>query len=414
MSTTKQISPPVYGPLSQGHSYIRELICASRLWQEFTEPIEFAIWMASSEVDQKFLGHFATRTSETNPFLSGMLYKILGLSVILSKKLLRARKLRRLDPTRETKSFQLYHHILWLSREGLIIVEQYVHPMVADYVELRVLAYKLQASFYHIFVLFHNQPRVYHRGIQALPGSTSFIDIVNATAPTNGKDGTNAPESSVTSHPVEGGPVGAGSQLQPPGLEVPVQPKFAASFILPAIDYTPRATECFAYVAALADQLLPGSHPIRLSVKLEYAAYLYDCLNDSTACRRLAKQAIADVYNAQEGMDDESFEDAAELVSVLGKMVKRGGKTTSSTGGSSTGGAGDKSFSDVSQGTPSRDATAAADVSGTPKNRQQQPKSQQPTTPQQPITATRGTPSNVPGEAGLGLAIPQPVVANTI
>ncbi|KAF3480189.1 uncharacterized protein GIQ15_05536 [Arthroderma uncinatum] len=372
--------------------------------------------MASSEVDQKFLCHFATRTGETNPFLSGMLYKILGLSVILSKKLLRARKLRRLDPTRETKSFQLYHHILWLSREGLIIVEQYVHPMVTDYVELRVLAYKLQASFYHIFVLFHNQPRVYHRGIQTLPGSASYVDIVNATTPANRQNGGNVPDSStkpapMPSPPPEGGPVGSGSQMQPPGLECPVLPKFAASFILPAIDYTPRATECFTYVAALSDQLLPGSHPIRLSVKLEYAAYLYDCLNDSTACRRVAKQAIADVYNAQEGMDDESFEDAAELVSVLGKMVKRGGKTTSSAGGSSTGGAGDKSFSDASQGTPSRDA-GAVDLSGTPKHRKPQPKQQQPTTPQRPIPTSRGTPSNIPADAGLGLAIPPPTVTN--
>ncbi|EFR01550.1 hypothetical protein MGYG_04552 [Nannizzia gypsea CBS 118893] len=414
MSAVELLNTSAHGPLSPSHSYTRELICASRLWQDYTEPIEFAIWMASSEVDQKFLGHFATQTSETNPFLSGMLYKILGLSAILSKKLLRARKLRRLDPTRETKSFQLYHHILWLSREGLIIVEQYVHPMVADYVELRVLAYKLQASFYHIFVLFHNQPRVYHRGIQALPGSASFVDIVNSTAATDGQKAGNAPESSTkpasaSSHPAEGGPVGAGGYLQPPGLEAPAQPKFAASFILPAIDYTPRATECFTYVAALADQLLPGSHPIRLSVKLEYAAYLYDCLNDSKACRRLAKQAIADVYNAQEGMDDESFEDAAELVSVLGKMVKRGGKTTSSTGGSSNGGAGagDKAFSDASQGTP-------AEAGTTPKSSHQQSKQQQPSSPQRAIPTTGGTPSNIPAETGLGLAISPTTMANPV
>lgn len=157
------------------YSHVRQLIHASRLWQDSTELTEFTVWMASSEVDQKFLGQFATLTSRTNPFLSGMLYKVLGLSVVLSKQLLRARKSRRLDPTRQTKSLQLYHHILWLSREGLIIVEQYVLPMVADYAELKVLGFKLQASFYHIFVLFHNQPRVHHSGIQSLPGSTSQI-----------------------------------------------------------------------------------------------------------------------------------------------------------------------------------------------------------------------------------------------
>ena len=30
------------------------------------------------------------------------------------------------------------------------------------------------------------------------------------------------------------------------------------------------------------------------------------------------------MYNAQEGMDDDMFEDAAELVGILGKMMRRG------------------------------------------------------------------------------------------
>lgn len=273
-------------------------------------------WMASSEVDQKYLGLLAAGTSHDNPFLSSMLYKILGLSVILSKKLVRARKLRRLDRTRETKSLQLYYHIIWLSREGLVILEQYILPMVQDYIELKILSYKLRASFYHIFVLFHNQPEIHK------PGVSSFPDGQNGhTTPATDR---NRGSISTTPPPMEGGPVGG-----PPGLAKPQPPKPAASFLLPAIDYIPTASACFAYAADLADNLLPGSHPLRLSVKLEYAAYLYDCLHDADACRKLAKQAIADVYNAQEGMDDESFEDAAELVGILGRMIKRGGKTSS-------------------------------------------------------------------------------------
>ena len=116
--------------------------------------------MASSEVDQKFLGQFAKHIANDNAPLSSMLFKILGLSVILSKQLVRARKLRKLDPTRTTKSLDLYFHILWLSREGLAMVEQYVLPMVDTFGDLKMLSYKLRASFYHIFVLFHNQPPV--------------------------------------------------------------------------------------------------------------------------------------------------------------------------------------------------------------------------------------------------------------
>jgi hypothetical protein len=74
----------------------------------------------------------------------------------------------------------------------------------------------------------------------------------------------------------------------------------------------------------LAEKLLPGSHPIRLSVKVEYVAYIYDCLHEAEQSRRLARTSVRHVYEAQEGMDDESFEDAAEMVGILGRMMKRG------------------------------------------------------------------------------------------
>lgn len=84
----------------------------------------------------------------------------------------------------------------------------------------------------------------------------------------------------------------------------------------------------------LAEKLLWGSHPLRLSVKTEFSAFLYDCAKDADRSRRLAKNTIAEVYNATEGMDDEMFEDAAELVGTLGKFMKRG---LGSAGGSSSG-----------------------------------------------------------------------------
>jgi hypothetical protein len=74
----------------------------------------------------------------------------------------------------------------------------------------------------------------------------------------------------------------------------------------------------------LADELLWGSHSLRLSVKTEYAAFLYECVHDAEASRKLAKDTIAEVYDAAEGMDDDMFNDACELVTVLGKMMKRG------------------------------------------------------------------------------------------
>ena len=280
-----------------------------------------------------------------------MLFKVLGLSVILSEKLLRARKQRRLDPTRETKSVQLYHHILWLSREGLVITEQYVLPMVGNYTELKVLSYKLRASFYHIFVLFHNQPSVN----KAAGPFALFPDPLSPRA-SNGKWKQPSNRESILRSPSPPQTLGQRTRSgaigpAPPGLPPPPPVAIpSASFLLPAIDYIPTATSCFAAANTLAERLLPGSHPVRLSVKVEYVAYLYDCLHEGEQSRRLAKRSIADVYNAQEGMDDESFEDAAELVGMLGKMMKRG--LGGSGSGSTPGVAGGTSGSQGSRSTP--------------------------------------------------------------
>lgn len=295
--------------------------------------------MASAEVDQKALGNFAAATGLESPFLSAMLYKILGLSVMLSSKLLRARRLRRLDPTRGTKSLHLYYHIIWLSREGLLILEEFVLPFVEGIIELKILAYKLRASFYHIFVLFHNQPAVHSPGIASVSSNATIKDIPDmrfSPKEQNTRLSFRAKPEVISVPGLEDAPPANLRVPQvPPGL-APVQPpRPLSSFLLPAMDYTPTATACFNHAALLAERFLPGSHPLRLSIKLEYAAYVHDCLHDSAASRKLAKQAIADVYKAQEGMDDESFEDAAEIVGLLGKMVKRS-STKSSHGGSTS------------------------------------------------------------------------------
>ena len=98
------------------------------------------------------------------------------------------------------------------------------------------------------------------------------------------------------------------------------------------------ATSCFDMAAALSDHLLSGSHPIRLSVKMEYAAYMYDCLHDGEGSRKLAQQTIKDVYNAQEKIDNDRFEDAAEMVGILGKMMKRGLGSSGGSGSTRHGG----------------------------------------------------------------------------
>ncbi|KAF3056601.1 hypothetical protein GL218_06544 [Daldinia childiae] len=301
--------------------------------------------MASSEVDQKFLGRLAKSVEPNNALLASMLFKILGLSINVAGQLVKARKQRRLDTTRVTQSLELYFHILWLSREGLVMLEQYVLPMVGDYVELKVLAYKLRASFYHIFVLFHNNPPVSPMGIATTPQALAAEMTPEPLRVDKGKgvDRSNPaaflpPEymrSSVQpTHPYE-----QGIPAPPPGFEGQVQmpnftPEAAAAFLLPSVDYLPTAHQYFREAISLADNLLWGSHSLRLSVKTEYAAFLYDCVHDREGSRRLAKQTITEVYEATEGLDDDMYDDACELVTVLGKMMKRGlGAGSSRSGG---------------------------------------------------------------------------------
>ncbi|KAI9844053.1 MAG: hypothetical protein M1838_002344 [Thelocarpon superellum] len=285
-------------------------------------PWSLSALMASSDIDQKFLGHLAKSVAADNSFLSAMLFKVLGLSVLLARKLVRARKLRKLDTTRDTKSLQLYHHIVWLSREGLVMVEQYAIPMVANYSELKVLSYKLRASFYHIFVLFHNNPPATQASLPnpAANRRTSVTTNPHELKPPGSRNGHGHGHGHGHGNGRKAGLAGP----LPPGLAPVAIPKPAGNFLLPAMDYIPMASDCFEEVTKLAEHHLSGSHPLRLSVKMEYAAFMYDCLRDAEASRRLAKQAIADVYNAQEGMDDEMFQDASELVRILGKMAKRG------------------------------------------------------------------------------------------
>jgi hypothetical protein len=279
--------------------------------------------MASSEVDQKFLGKLAKTVEPDNPLLASMLFKILGLSLNLADQLVLAKKQRR--PPNLAPSIELIFHIIWLSREGLVMLEQYVIPMVGNYTELKVLAYKLRASFYHIFVLFQNSPPVSAMGIST-PEQPASLDTPNLEPPKLDKGKGLAKEDDMGSswsslqqtHALEGGPVNP-----PPGfgLRGSVPP---ASFLIPARDYLPTAHRFFKEAVALADQLLWGSHSLRLSVKTEYAAFLYECVHDDEGSRKLAKETISEVYEATEGMDDDMFSDACELVTVLGKMMKRG------------------------------------------------------------------------------------------
>ncbi|KAG7288828.1 hypothetical protein NEMBOFW57_005187 [Staphylotrichum longicolle] len=300
--------------------------------------------MASSEIDQKFLGKLAKAVEHDNPLLASVLFRILGLSINLSAQLIKARKQRRNDATQAAAALDLTYHIIWLSREGLVLLQQYVLPMVGNYVELKVLAYKLRASFYHIFVLFHNTPPVSSMSVTNTPEGQS-TSTVPGLPPLRADKGKGIARDGQEGSPPKGGPV-----APPPGFG-PTPP---TAFLMKPGDYLPEAHQYFREAVQLAEDLLWGSHSLRLSVKTEYAAFLYECVHDAESSRKMAKETISEVYEATEGIDNDMFKDACDLVTVLGKMMKRGlGSNTtlrSKAQGSSSG----------TQGTPRAEHSDAA------------------------------------------------------
>jgi len=312
--------------------------------------------MASSEVDQKFLGRLAKAVENENPLLAQILFKILGLSINLSNQLIKAQKLRRHGTTDTPEALELTFHIIWLSREGLVLLNQYVLPMVGEYVELKVLAYKLRASFYHIYVLFHNTPPVSTVSTNTPEGQTS--STVPSIAPTRVDKGKGVATdddlefSRSSAQPIrsyEGGPVGPPPGFGSDRLESPT------AFLLEPGDYLPKAHRCFQEAVQLSDELLWGSHSLRLSVKTEYAAFLYECVHDREASRKIAQKTITEVFDSTEGIADDMFVDSSALVDVLGKMMKRG------LGSSNTLRSKAQGSSSGTQGTPRAEFAAVTD-----------------------------------------------------
>ncbi|KJX94190.1 hypothetical protein TI39_contig4210g00003 [Zymoseptoria brevis] len=324
--------------------------------------------MAVSLIEEKILGRLAKLVEPSNPFLSASLYQVLGLSILLSRKLYRARKLRKLDGTRDTKSLQLYHHIIWLAREGLSVTEVYILPNCHDGEhgrELKVMAAKLRASLYHVFCLFHNHPPISQinsrspKSGDSPPSSGRTAKSARSTrrgaqeaSPMNGKDSSDGrrrpkaslrdaipsmvSEASYITNPYASGqtpPPGLFTSAdarrtptRPPGLApIDISPTHAAaSYLLPPLNFVPMAREHFEAAQGFADRLLPSTHALRLSITLEHSAFLWDCAKEHERARALSRRAIKEVYSSSDGLDDDEFADASALVQALGAIVKRG------------------------------------------------------------------------------------------
>lgn len=163
-----------------------------------------------------------------------------------------------------------------MGREGYTIIET-ILPHVNQFIELRVLIYKLKASFLHVFVLFEFSPTT----------KVNVLSSIHAKA-ANNASGT---------------------------------PNKELNYIRPAMEAFKKAYE-------LAEESLPGIHPLRLSVVVEYSAFMFDCVKDYEESRRLAKKGVDEALEVVDAIeDDETFDDARDLVGSLAIMAKRASPT---------------------------------------------------------------------------------------
>ena len=162
-----------------------------------------------------------------------------------------------------------------MGREGYTIIET-ILPHIEQFIELRVLIYKLRASFLHVFVLFEFSPTT----------KVNILSTIHAKAASNSNN--------------------------------------TATVSNKELNYIRPAMEAFQKAYDLAKESLAGIHPLRLSVIVEYSAFMFDCVKDYEESRRLAKKGVDEALEVVDAIeDDEAFEEARDLVGSLAIMAKR-------------------------------------------------------------------------------------------
>ncbi|CAD0096743.1 unnamed protein product [Aureobasidium vineae] len=307
--------------------------------------------MAISLIDRKVLAHLINYYVSDNKIVVENLRTILGISVRLEDKLARARRLRLFDIKREIRSLEIYQELLYLTKEGLALTEVYIAPYCgkgADGV-YQVMALKLRASFHHILCEFHNTPPVRllrQRNMEELSVFSAYylasrqdqdFNLAGSPVPSEQSFVTNpyathgqAPP--VLAHVPADDPPQISLQpritpTHPPGLGgstvVEYDPPVSAStFLMPALDYTPETKRLFERAVKCAEELLHPAHPLVLSLALEQAYFLMDCLGDYDKSYKVVKKAAraavlaGDVSKANE-------EDAIKILHDMTVIVAR-------------------------------------------------------------------------------------------
>lgn len=302
--------------------------------------------MALTEIDRKVLAHSINYYVSENQVVVENLRRVLGISVMLEEKISDIQALRLFNIPLGARPVDAYRELLFLTKEGLALTEVFIAPYCGESADgvYQVMALKLRASFHHIFCQYHNTPPVRLLRQKKAEGLSAFSAYYLASRQDQNFDLAASPVPSVQSfvtNPyaanVQAPPVLAHlpakdqprtASAYPPGLNanslIEYEPPVAAStFLMPALDYTPETKRLFELAAKSAEENLHPAHPLVLSLALEQATFLMNCLAEYEKAFKVIKRAVRAAYLVRKEVTEANWHDDVKIMHDMTDVVSR-------------------------------------------------------------------------------------------
>ncbi|KAG9658232.1 hypothetical protein KCU64_g4650, partial [Aureobasidium melanogenum] len=308
--------------------------------------------MALTQIDRKVLARSINYYVSENKIVVENLRRVLGISVMLEEKLSYVRELRLLNIDLGARSLDPYRELLFLAKEGLALTEVFIAPYCGESADgvYQVMALKLRATFHHIFCQYHNTPPVRLLRQKKAEGLSAFSAYYLASRQDQDFDLAASPVPSVQSFVTN--PYAANGQapsalahvlanepsqntlqprtapVHPPSFNVNTvveyePPVSASTFLMPALDYTPETKRLFELAAKCAEENLHPAHPLVLSLALEQANFLMDCLADYEKSFKVVKKAARAAYLSRREVTKANWDDVVRILHDMTVIVAR-------------------------------------------------------------------------------------------
>lgn len=302
--------------------------------------------MALAEIDRKVLAHLINYYVSENRVVVENLRRVLGISVMLEEKLSDIQELRLFRIPLGARPVDAYRELLFLAKEGLALTEVFIAPHCGENADgvYQVMALKLRASFHHIFCQYHNTPPVRQlrqKKVEGLSALSAYylasrqdqnFELAASPVPSVQSFVTNPYAANVQAPPILAH-VPADAQprtapIYPPGLSAGTVneygfPVAASTFLMPALDYTPETKRLFELATKRAEITLHPAHPLVLSLALEQATFLMNCLGEYEKAFKVIKRAARTAYLVRKEVTKANWDDDIKIMNDMTDVLSR-------------------------------------------------------------------------------------------